>query len=224
MADRFNDSGINNAITGSGLTNASGAEAEMQESDGSPFNAQGNAAFTQSPFAFNTAGAITPADNTTLGTKTASGSTEFDKLQWRVDYGGGFQRLFRIDNINETGIVTGEDVTVETGSLNCGTTGLANVIRVGLPNVTIDVEVVDGGGTVQQTFNGVSYSYSTSSDQFTLDNVLNFQNNTGSEFTIDQLKVYADDDLFFDESRNDQVVDGAEVEITALSNTITNLS
>lgn len=224
MADRFNDSGINNAITGSGLTNASGAEAEMQESDGSPFNAQGNAAFTQNPSAFNTTGAITPADNTTLGTKTASGSTEFDKLQWRVDYGGGFQRLFRIDNINETGIVTGEDVTVETGSLNCGTTGLANVIRVGLANVTIDVEVVDGGGTVQQTFNGVSYSYSTSSDQFTLDNVLNFQNNTGSEFTIDQLKVYADDDLFFDVSRNDQVVDGAEVEITALSNTITNLS
>ena len=224
MADRFNDGGINNAITQSGLTGASAVEIEMQESNGSPSNFP-SATFSQSPNAFNTSGKITPADNATLGTKTADGSTEFDKLQWRVDFGSGLQRLFRIDNIGEGGIELGEEVTVEGGALECPTVGLANVIRDGLSSVTIDVEVIDNGGTVQQTFNGVSYSYSTSSDSFTLDNApLEFQNNTGSDFTIDQIKVYTDNDEFFTVGRNDQVVDGAQVDIDQLENTITNLS
>jgi hypothetical protein len=224
MANRFNDNGINSAITGSGLVNASNFEIEMQESDGSLFNAQGSAVFTNPPLAFGS-GAITPPDNTSLGTKTAGGSTNFDKLQWRVDFGSGLIRFFRIDNINETGIVIGEDVTVETGSLNCGTTGLANIIRNGLSSTTVNVNVIDSGGTVQKSFSRVSYSYSTSADQFTLDNApLEFQNNTGSSFTIDQIKVFAAGDLFFKVSRSDNVVDGAQVDITQLSLAITNLS
>ncbi len=224
MADRFNDGGINNAITGSGLTSVNAVEPELQESNGSPSNFP-DATFPFSPNAFNTGGRFIPADNGTLGTKTADGATEIDKLQWRVDYGSGMQRLFRIDNIGETGIELGEEVTVKTGSLECPTVGLANVIRVGLSSVTIDVEVIDNGGTVQQTFNGVSYSYSTSTDSFTLDNApLEFQNNTGSDFTIDQIKVYTDNDEFFTVGRNDQVVDGAQVDIDQLENTITNLS
>lgn len=225
MADRFNDGGINDAITGSGLTGANAIEAEMQENDGSVFKSTGDAQFSLSSNSFNNSAAVTPPDNTNLGTKTASGGTSFDKLQWRIDYGGGFQRLFRIDNIGEGGIVTGEDVTVETGSLDCGTTGLANIIRDGLSTPTIDVEVIDSGGTVQKTFSGVSYSYNTSNDEFTLDNApLEFQNNTGSSFTIDQIKVFAASDLFFQVSRSDNVVDGAQVDITQLSLSITNLS
>jgi hypothetical protein len=224
MADRFNDSGINGAITGSGLVGASSAEVEMQESDGSVFNSTGNAQFSLNTNAFNNNASATPPDNTTLGTKTASGGTEFDKLQYRIDYGSGLIRLFRIDNIGETGIVTGEDVTVETGSLDCGTTGLANVIRDGLSSVSIDIDVKDSGGTVQASFTGVSYSYLTSNDEFTLDNTQSFKNNTGSSFTLSTIEVFADSDLFFSVSRNDNVPDGAEVDITGLSNTITNLS
>lgn len=227
MADRFNGIGINTAITYTGLTGASAVEIEMQENDGSVFKSTGDAVFSQTSSIFNNSTSVTPTDNTTLGTKTASGATSFDKLQWRVDFGldPGFKRIFRIDNIGEGGIVTGEDVTVKTGSLDCGTTGLANIIRDGLMTPTIDVDVIDGGGTVQETFSGVSYSYNTESDGFFLQNPpLEFQNNTGSSFTIAQIKVFADSDLFFQVSRSDNVVDGAQVDITQLSLSITNLS
>lgn len=224
MADRFNSGGIEPAITGGGLTSVSNVDIEMQESDGTAANFP-DASFTQTNAIFNNTSSVTPADNSNLGTKTADAATEFDKLQWRVDHGSGLVRLFRINSIGETGIEIGEDVTVETGSLDCGTTGLANVIRDGLSNVTIDVEVTDTGSTVQKTFNGVSYSYNTTSDEFTLDNApLEFQNNTGSDFTIDQIKVLADSDEFFTVNRSDNVVDGAQVDITQLSLAITNLS
>lgn len=225
MADRFNGSVINTAITDTGLTGANAVKIEMQENDGSVFKSTTDALFSQTSSIFNNSTSVTPTDNTTLGTKTASGATSFDKLQWRVDFGTGFERLFRIDNIGEGGIVTGEDVTVKTGSLDCGTTGLANIIRDGLMTPTIDVDVIDGGGTVQETFSGVSYSYNTGSDGFFLENPpLEFQNNTGSSFTIAQIKVFADSDLFFQVSRSDNVVDGAQVDITQLSLSITNLS
>jgi len=225
MSDRFNGGGSNIAITGSGLNGVSAVEIEIQENDGTVFKSTGDAVFSQTSNLFNNTTSVTPTDNTTLGTKTASGGTSFDKLQWRVDFGSGFPRIFRIDNIGAGGIVTGEDVTVETGSLDCGTTGLANIIRDGLSTPTIDVDVIDAGGTTQKTFSGVSYSYNTSVDEFTLDNApLEFQNNTGSSFTIDQIKVFAASDLFFQVSRSDNVVDGAQVDITQLSLSITNLS
>lgn len=222
MADRFNRTAFSNAFTGSGVTSTSNVVAEMQESDGSPFN--GDETFLQSSNAFNTSGSILPSDNTTLGTKTAQGGTEFDKLQWKVDFGSGQIRFFRIDNIGETGIETGEDVTVNTGSLECGTTGLANIVRDGLSNVSIDVDVVDGGGTTQASFAGVAYSFSDSNDTFSNDNTLSFKNNTGSSFTLDQIKVYADSDFWFSVSRSDSVPDGAEVDISQLDLEITNLS
>jgi len=65
MADRFNDSGINGAITGSGLVGASSAEIEMQESNGSVFNSTGNAQFSLNTNAFNNNASVTPPDNTT---------------------------------------------------------------------------------------------------------------------------------------------------------------
>lgn len=226
MADRFHDQAFNDAITGSGVTGANAIEAKMEEADGSPF--VGDDTFTSNPNAFNTSGAILPANDTTLGTNEATGSTEFDKLQWRIDFGSGFIRFFRIDNIGEgTGsnpIENGEDVTVRTGSLDCGTTGLANIIRVGLSSVTVDVEVVDNSGTVQATFNGVSFSWNNSNERFEMDSTQSFQNDTGSSFTIDKIEAFADGDSWFTAQRNDNVPDGANVDITQLRDSITNLS
>lgn len=224
MANRFQSAAFFEAITGSGITGANNVEIDLQETDGTDFNATGQPTFGFNTNDFATSGSVTPSNNTTLGGKTADGSTELGRLQWRIDFGGGLQKFYRIDGIDETDIEIGETVTVKSGSLECGTTGLANVIRDGLPNVSIDVEVVDNGGTVQATFNSVSYSYRSTDDTFFDNDTLEFKNNTGSSFTIDKINVYADNDLFFSVNRNDTVPDGAEVDITGLSNTITNLS
>jgi hypothetical protein len=130
--------------------------------------------------------------------------------------------LFRIDNIGEGGIVTGEEVTVRTGSLDAGQEGMANVLRQGLSNVNVDVNVVDNQGAIQKQFTNVSFVYS--SPEFSLDETLSFQNNTGSDFTIDFIVAKAGGNNWFSVPRNDDVVDGAQVEITGLSNTITNLT
>lgn len=224
MANRFQSAAFFDAITGSGITGANNVEIDLQETDGTDFEATGQPTFGFNTSDFATNGSVTPSNNTTLGGKTADGSTELGRLQWRIDFGSGLQNFYRIDGIDETGIEIGETITVKSGSLECGTTGLANVIRDGLPNVSIDVEVVDNGGTVQATFNGVSYTYRSTDDTFFDNDTLEFKNNTGSSFTINEINVYADNDLFFSVNRSDNVPDGAEVDITQLQLTITNLS
>jgi hypothetical protein len=222
MADRFNKTAFDTAITGSGLLGASAVRVEMQETDGDPFKSLGDPYFAQTPSFFSSGSAGTlPEDDTLLGDKTASGGTSFDKLQYRIDYGSGFTRLFRIDNIGEGGIVTGETVTVRTGSLDAGQEGMANVLRQGLSNLTVDVNVIDNQGVQQQQFTDVSFVYN--SPIFSLDETLSFQNNTGSDFTIDFLVAKVGGNNWFAAPRNDDVVDGAQVEITGLTNELTNL-
>jgi len=224
MADRFDADSFFDAITGAGITSANNVEIDLQETDGTPYNANGKPTFGFNASDFSTSGSVTPSNNTTLGSRTAGGSTELGRLQWRIDFGGGLQNFYRIDGIDETDIEIGETVTVKSGSLQCGTTGLANIIRNGLSNVSVDAEVIDAGGTVQASFSNLSYSYRDTDDTFFDNNTLEFKNNSGSSFTLDTIKVFADDDLWFSVNRNDNVPDGAEVDITQLQQTITNLS